>query len=323
MKRRDFNIGAICCLAGIAFNARAQGYPVKPVRIVVPYAPGGSLDAIARQLSFALADVWPQSVIVENRPGANEIIGASEVARAPADGYTLLLATDATTSQNRHLFSKLPYDDEKAFTPVTRVVRVDMCLYVPSNFPANNLKEFITYARANPGLPYASVGVGNVTHLAMASFAKAAELDLLHVPYKGQGPVIADMLSGQVPVALGAVSVLEPYIKSGKLKAIAIAGTQRAKLLPDVQTFSEAGFPKINASYNIGLLAPAGTNAEVLTKIAADVRKVIFQPAFREKNIDAVALAPIGDTPDEYKSFLLQDKPLQQQRIKDIGAKLD
>lgn len=327
MNRRSFQLLAACCLAGTAFAAAAAAaadtFPSKPVRIIVPYATGGSIDALARALSVVLSEKWSKQVIVDNKPGGNEIVGATEVARSAADGYTLLMGTEATFSQNRYLFAKLPYDDDKAFSPVTRLVRVNMSLYVPVSFPADNVKEFVAYAKANPGLPYGSVGVGNVTHLAMVQLEKSADVKLTHVPYKGQGPVMSDMLAGQIPVAFGAVSVLEPFIKSGKLKAIAMAGTNRAKALPNVQTLAEGGFPDVNGSYHISLLAPHGTSSEVMTKIASDLSQVVNEPTFREKFIDPYAFDVVADTPEQFSKYVAADRERQQRRIKDANAKLD
>ena len=302
----------------------AQAFPSKPVRIVVPLSAGGPVDVITRALSARLTETWGQTVVVDNRPGANEIVGAENIATSKGDGYSLLMATDPVISQNQFLFSKLPYDPVNAFAPVTRIAVANMALFVPASMPVNTVKEFVEYAKQRPGkVAYGSTGIGNVTHLSMAWLENRAGITLNHVPYKGLAPVIQDMLSGQIEAAFGAVSVLDQHIKAGKLKALAISGAQRAKLLPNVPTLIEAGFENIDANFNIGLFAPRETPKDVVAKIAADVQRIVRDPAFRERYIDAYAFELVASSPDEFVAYATRDRVRQEQRIKISGAKLD
>lgn len=302
----------------------APPFPTKTVRLVVPYAAGGPVDSMARALALSLSSVWGQSVIVDNRPGANEIIGATNVAKSPADGHTLMLATDPTLSLNPYLFKKLSYDPLKELIPVTRVAVSNMALVVPSNLPVNNLREFVAYAKANPGkLSYGSSGVGNGTHLAVAQFARDNGLDMTHVPYKGLAPTLQDMMAGTVQAAVGAVSVIAPFSADGKLKVLGVSGVRRASSLPNVPTFAEAGYPKFEASFYFGVVAPAGLDPEIQNKIASDIKKIASQPDFRTSNIDRFALDVVLDTPAEFEAFLAKDRASAQAKITASGAQLD
>jgi tripartite-type tricarboxylate transporter receptor subunit TctC len=316
-------------LVALAFGAcaliaqAADPFPTKPVRIIVPYSAGGPVDIIARGLSVRLTEEWKVSAVIDNKPGANEIIGATEVSRSAADGYTLLLATDSAFSQNQYLYEKLSYDPD-ALVPVSRLVFANLVLFVPVDFPASNVREFIAYARANPDkINYGSAGIGNITHLSMAYVAKTQSLKMSHVPYKGLAPVIQDMLAGQVQAAFGVPSAVEPYVRAGKLKALAISGPHRAKLLPSVPTFTESGFPDIQSNLNMGLFAPRGTRPEVVNAIASIARKIVVEPDFRAKYVDGVALEVAASTPQEFAAFIAKDRPLQKARIEMSGAKLD
>jgi tripartite-type tricarboxylate transporter receptor subunit TctC len=234
------------------------------------------------------------------------------------------MATDAAFSQNQYLFAKLPYDPVDGFAPVTRMVTFNMILFVPANFPATNVREFVAYVKSHPSrVSYGSAGTGGITHLAMVDLQKRESLDMTHAPYKGLAPVIQDMLSGQIQAAFGAVSAVEPHIRSGKLKALAIAGSQRATILPDVPTFAESGYAYVQAIVNVGLLAPKGTRPEVVNAIAAGTRKVIGEAQFREKYIDSVAFEMIGSSPKEFEAFIINDRPLQKRRIELSGAGLN
>lgn len=305
-------------------TAIAQTYPTKPVRIVVPLSPGGPVDVITRALAVKLTEVWGQPVVVDNRPGANEMVGAENVANSKGDGYTLFMATDPSISQNQFLYAKLPYDPINAFAPISRIALANMVLFVPASLPVNNVKEFVEYAKQQPGkIPYGSTGIGNATHLSMAWLENRTNISLIHVPYKGLAPVIQDMLAGQVQAAFGALSVLEPHIKAGKIKALAISGSQRPKLLPSLPTLVESGFENIDANFNIALFAPRETSKELVARIARDVQKIVRDPAFRERYIDGYAFDLIASTPEEFSSYIVRDRVRQEQRIKISGAKLD
>jgi len=323
MSLKRLAIAAMACATG-GLAAAATPYPSKPVRLVVPYAPGGPVDALGRALAAALTTAWGQQVIVDNRPGANEIIGATSVAKSPHDGYTLMLATDPTLSLNPYLFKKLSYDPLKELIPVTRVAVSNMALVVPNTLPVKDLKEFVAYAKAHPGkLSYGSSGIGNGTHLAMAQFARDNGLDMVHVPYKGLAPTLQDMLSGSIQAAVGAVSVITPFVQEGRLKVLGVSGPRRASILQQVPTFTEAGFPHFEASFYYGVVAPAGLDPAIRDKIAADVRRLAAQPDFRAAYLDRFALDSVLDTPAEFEAFLARDRAAAKAKITASGASLD
>lgn len=318
-----FGTCALLCTAA-SFATAATPYPVKPVRIVVPYAAGGPVDSLARALAASLSTLWGQQVVVDNRPGANEIIGATNVAKSPADGYTLMLATDPTLSLNPFLFKKLSYDPLKELVPVTRLAVSNMALVVPANLPVNTLKDFVSYVKSQPDkISYGSSGIGNGTHLAVAWFAKENLLQMTHVPYKGLAPTLQDMLGGNIQAAVGAVSVIAPFVQEGKLKVLGVSGPRRASILPNVPTFTEAGFPRFEANFYFGVVAPAGIDPEIRAKVASDIKKIVSQPQFRAANLERFALDSILDTPEEFDAFLVKDRQAAQSKITASGAQLD
>lgn len=316
----------LLALAGICTStlALAETFPDKPVRIVVPYAPGGPTDLVARGLATRLGALWKVAVVVDNKPGANEIIGASEVARSRGDGYTLLMATDPTLFHNQYLYEKIPYDVDKAFLPVSRIAMGHMALFVPKAFPADTLGAFVQYVKAHPGtVSYGSTSPGNVTHLAMAWFASKAGIEMMHVPYKGLAPVIQDVLAGHVQAAFGGVSSIEQFAAKGSIKVLAVSGADRVKALPNVPTFKEAGYPAIDANFTLGLLAPQATPSVVAEKIARDVKTVLGEAAFKEKYIEGVGFEAIGDDPATFAAYLQRDRERQKERVALSGAKLN
>lgn len=324
MTRKSLLLAVAAVVLAAPAVGRADTFPSKPVRIVVPYSAGGPVDALGRALAARLSTMWGQQVIVDNKPGGNEVIGASQVAKSPNDGYTLMLATDPTLSLNPFLFQKLSYDAQKELTPITRVAIANMAFVVPASLPANSLKEFVAYSRANPDkVTYGSSGVGNGTHLSMAWFVKENNLDIVHVPYKGLAPAIQDMMGGNIQATLGAVSVVTPFVEGGKLKVLAISGTKRARSLPNAPTFAEAGYPTMEASFYYGLIAPAGLPDVIKEKIAADVRKVVLDAQFKKDNLDNFALDGVADSPQEFEKFLVRDRELAAAKIKLSGARLD
>jgi tripartite-type tricarboxylate transporter receptor subunit TctC len=309
---------------GAASTGWAQGYPTKAVRIFVPYSAGGPVDVIARAMAQKLGESWGQPVVVENRPGANEIIAAEATAKSPADGYTLLLATDPTLSQNPFLFDKLPYSATKDLVPVTRLIDVNMVLVVPASLPAATASEFVAYAKAKgAGMSYGSAGQGNTTHIAMEWFKNIGGFPMTHVPYKGIAPALQDMLAGNIQAVFCAVTAAEPHIKAGKVKALAVSGKARTKALPNVPTFAESGYAEFEATFYMGLVAPAGTPRAILDRIAGDARKVLYQPEFRGKYVDAFGFEPVGDTPEEFAAFIRRDQQVSERKIRISGVKLE
>lgn len=307
-----------------AGHSFAQTFPDKPVRIVVPFTAGGLADVLARGLANELSRVWPQPVVVENKPGANTIIAAEFTARAPADGYTLLLANDPTVSSNQYLYNKLPYDPVKDFTPVINIAATQEVLVVSEAFKGRTVADLIAQAKAKPGqITYGSYGPGSKAHLDAEDFARAAGIKLNHIPYKGVADVMGALTSGQIDMSFSGMPPSITMVKGGKVRALAIAAPQRFKLLPDVPTMSEAGVPNFESSAWFGLIAPAATPRAVVDKIAADVARVISRPDFQEKFIGGVGLELLNQNPQKFAEFLAKDRAAYAQSIRNVNVKLD
>ena len=311
----------------LASVAAAQTYPSKPVTIVVPYSAGGPVDNFIRALGQQLSDSWKQPVVVLNKPGANEIIGADQVAKGAPDGYTLFAGTEASLTMSPHLYKKLPYNVETDFVPISQLVNLPLMLFTHKNTPANTVSEFVELARKAKAqgkpLSYGSSGAGGIAHLPMVTFEKQEGISMIHVPYRGAANLIPDVIAGQVDAAVLAVSVIEQHVKSGALKPLAVSSETRSAALPQVHTFKEAGVKDIHAIFSIGLLAPKGTPAAVVDKIAASTRAIITTPDFRQKNIDAFSYVPVASSPLEFKAYLSGNSKLQAERVKASGVTLD
>ena len=311
-------------LALVATLAQAQQYPSKPIRMVVPYTAGGPADLLVRGLGQKLTEAWGRQIVVENRPGANEIIAAQDVAKSPPDGYNYLLASDAVFSLNGYLYSKLPYDPVKDFTPVSRLVNANLMLVARPDFPANTVRELVDYAKKNPGkLNYGSVGAGGVNHLAMAWFNTQNGLDMQHVPYKGLVQGLQDIMTSRLDVMFAVIGGAAPHLKAGKMKGLAVSGQTRNVLIPEVPTFTEAGFPNFDASFYFGIAAPAGTPRELVAKMADEAGKIVRTSEFKERYLINLGFEAVGDTPAEFAAFLKQDRELAAKKVKASGAKLD
>lgn len=312
---------ALAFAAGTAF---AQAYPSKPVHMIIPFPAGGLTDVIARGLAQELTKVWGQPVLVENRPGANTIIAAEVTAKAPPDGYTMLMANDPTLSSNQYLYSKLPYDPVKDFAPVINIIGVPSVLVAHPSFPANTLPELIALAKQRPGtITYGTFGPGSKTHIDTEGFSQIAGIKLLHVPYKGIAEVLPAVLAGQINLALSGVSPALPLIRSGKLKAIAHGGAQRSSALPNVPTFAEAGTPNFESRSWFGLVVPAATPRPIIDHIANDVNRIVTNKQFDDKFITGVGLEPFVLMPDQFAEFLKTDRAIYEARVKSVGVKLD
>jgi len=326
MKRRDFirgsaAVGGSHLLANSALSQLAA-YPSRPIRFVVPYSAGGPTDIAARAIAQKLSDALGQQVVVDNRPGANEIIGADHVAKAAPDGYTLLLATDAGLSLNKHLYARLPYDPEKDFAPVTRIADAQLVLIASDRI--KTVQDLIAKAKASPGAAsYASAGTGNTAHLAMESFARLNALQLTHVPYKGAAAAFPDLMAGRVDAMFTAVTAALPLVQQGKVRALGMSGQKRLAMLPDVPTFAELGFKGFEASFYLGVVAPAGTPAAIVQRLSAELRRVILAPEFKARSVEAWALEPVGDAPADFAEFLRRDRDRAAERVKTAGVRLD
>ena len=312
------------CLALACATAMAQSWPNKPVRIIVPYTAGGGTDAVARGLAQQLSEVWGQQVVVENRPGGSTMIGANAVAKAAPDGYTMLFSDSAAFVINQHLYSNMTYKPLTDLAPITVVVKLAPVLALSNAVPATNLRELLDYAKANPGkLSYASFGSGSYPHVITEQFKRMAGVDILHVPYKGSAAAVTDILSGQLSMLIVTLSVFEQHEKAGKLKVLATTTEKRLSLRPDLPTVAEAGVPGYSASVWFGLAATAGTPEPVLTKIHADVAKILADPGYRAKFITAQSLEPGGMSRAEFAALLKEEEARWGQLVRDSGAKME
>lgn len=303
---------------GAAPDANAQAYPTKPVTLIVPYPPGGGTDFFARTVGQKMADSLGQSVVVDNRPGAATIIGAQLVAKAPADGYTVLLGDTATYAVNVSLYKKLPYDPLKDFAPVSLTGRFALLLVVnPSVIPVNSVKELIEQAKKQPGkIDYASPGPGSPHHLAMELFKQRTGIDVTHVPYKGAAPAVQDLLGGRIPVMFLDLAAGAPQIKGGKLKALAVASPRRIAALPDLATVDESGVPGFEAWAWQGLVVPAATSKEIIAKLNAAYANAINDPSVRQKIVEA-GIDPLQSTPQQLTDHIKSETAKWAKVIKD------
>ena len=314
-------VGAV--LAALAFGAAAQTYPSKPIRIVVPFPAGGTTDVLARAVAQKLTESLGQAAVVDNRPGAGGNIGAELVAKAPPDGYTLLMGTVGTHAINPSLYPKMPYDHVKDFVPVILVAGVPNVLVINPSLPVNSVQELIAYAKANPGkLNFASSGNGTSIHLSGELFKTMAGVQMAHVPYKGSAPALQDLVGGQVQLMFDNLPSSLALIRAGKLKALAVTSLTRAAALPDVPTVAESGLPGFEASSWFGLLAPAATPQPVVVTLNTDVAKWLATPEAREKLLAQGANAA-GGTPADFARHIAAETAKWQKVVKESGAKID
>ena len=323
---------AACVAGGIALAglpAAAQtSWPTKPVKIIVPFAPGGTTDILARAVAPELSKAFGQPFVVENRAGAGGNVGADAVAKAPADGYTLLMGTVGTHAINKALYSKMPFDSQKDFAPVTLVAGVPNVMVMNTEKAAalriNSVDDFIKYARANPGkLSMASSGNGTSIHLAGELFKSMTGTFMTHIPYRGSGPALLDLIGGNVDVMFDNLPSAMPQIKAGKLKAFAVTSAQRSAALPELPTLEEAGKLKgFDASSWFGLLAPAGTPPEIVSRIQQEVAKSLGTAPIKEKMLAQGAI-PSGNTPAQFSDFINAEHKKWAQVVKVSGAKVD
>jgi tripartite-type tricarboxylate transporter receptor subunit TctC len=316
----------LCALVTlVAFGASAQApYPNHPVRIVVPFPAGGTTDILAREVAQVLTQATGQAFVVDNRPGAGGNIGADMVAKAPPDGYTMLMGTVGTHAINPSLYAKMPYDHVKDFVPVILVAGVPNVLEVNPSLPVNSVQELIAYAKANPGkLNFASSGSGTSIHLSGELFKSMTGVQMTHVPYKGSSPALADLAGGQVQLMFDNLPSSLALIKGGKLKPLAVTSLTRASALPNVPTVAESGLPGFEASSWFGLLAPAGTPKEVVAKINTEVAKWLATPEAREKLAGQGAIVASGLTPDDFSRHIAAETTKWQKVVKDSGAKVE
>jgi len=314
---------SLLALAAFAFAQAPAAYPTKPIRLVVPFPPGGATDILAREVAKHLTDAWGQSVVVDNRPGAGGNIGSELVARSAPDGYTLEMGTVGTHAINASLYSKMPYDHVKDFVPVILVAGVPNVLEVNPSVPVNSVQELLAYAKANPGkLNFASSGSGTSIHLSGELFKVMAGVQMTHVPYKGSAPALSDLLGGQVQLMFDNLPPSLPQIKAGKLRALAVTSSTRAPALPDVPTVAEAGLPGFEASSWFGVLAPAGTPPAIVAKLNAEIAKWLTTPEAKEKLANVGANIASG-TPEDFARHIQAETAKWAKVVKESGAKVD
>ena len=304
-------------------HAQTASFPDRPVTIVVPFPPGGGTDAGARLIAQKLSTRWGQSVIIDNKAGASGMVGSEYVSRAKPDGYTLLIGNIGTFSINPSLYKKMPYDPDKAFVPVSMIAELPYFLLVTPSMKANNVKEFIAFAKSNPGaVTYASSGSGSGPHLAGEMFEKATGLDMMHVPYKGGGPAAADVMAGHVNMYFSTVLESIGSVKSGKLKALGTSSLVRSPAMPELPTIAESGVPGFDAASWIGIAAPAGTSPALVDKIAADVKAVISEQDTKQTLIQQGA-TPMPLTPTAFKARIESDRVRYAKVIKEGNVHVD
>jgi tripartite-type tricarboxylate transporter receptor subunit TctC len=303
-----------------ALPAAGQNYPARPVRMIVPYAAGGNTDIVARALAAKLSGVFGQQVLVDNRPGGGTNIGSELVAKAPADGYILLMA-GAANAINMTLFAKPPYDTQRDFTPVILCVQGANVLSIHPSVPARNLKELIALAKARPGqLNFASAGIGSSNQMAGELLKMMSGINIVHVPYKGNTPAFTDAVAGHVEMIFSGVTALIPHMQSGRLRAIAIGSLKRFPAIPDVPTFDESGLKGFEAITWFGLLAPARTPKEIVARWNGEVGKLLVSPDIRERFMND-GQEPMGGTPEDFGRFIGSEVRKYAKIIKSAGVK--
>lgn len=314
-------ISAFGLLALSTGTAVAQVYPTKPVTMVVPYAAGGSSDIMGRNVAQKLSEVWNRPVIVENRPGGTTTVGTDYVSRAPADGYTMMLAAPPFII-TQFVYPNLNYNTETSFEPVSLIAYYPLVLVVNADLPIRNMKELVEYARRNPGVAFPSPGAGTTPHLVGEMLAQQEKLNMVHVPYKGGGHAIVDLVAGRLQFYAGVPTEVMPNIQSGKLRAIATLASERSALLPDVPTSAEAGFGYAKAQSWSSIVMPRGTPRSIIDKVNADIRKVIAMPDFRDK-LTAQGAVFVGSSPEKLADFYQSERALYGPLVKSVGLKPD
>jgi tripartite-type tricarboxylate transporter receptor subunit TctC len=300
----------------------AQTYPARPVRFIVPFAPGGSTDLLARFLAPRLTETLGQTVVVDNRGGAGGVIGAELAARAPADGYTIVLGSPGPLTINPNL-QRMPYDSLRDFAPIALATISPFTLVVHPSVPVNSVKDLLALARAKPGqLNYGSAGNGSVGHFSSEQFKALAGVDIVHVPYKGAGPAVADLVGGRLQLMFENLPTVLPHVRSGKLKMLAVGTRARSALVPEYPTVAEAGVPGYESSTAFGVLAPAKTPTSIITRLNQETLKALRVPDMKEK-LSGLGLEPVGSTPQQYAEHLKEELAKYGRIVKAAGIKLD
>lgn len=323
MKRKLLNIFSILLLTGLALPASAQSYPNKTIRILVGFAPGGSTDILARLIAQEMTKNVGQQVVVENRPGAGGNIAAELVSKAPPDGYTLHACTTGVFAIAPYIYSKLPYDPEKGIAPITQTGMLPYIIVMHPSLPAKNVKEFIAIAKARPGqINYASSGVGTASHLSAALFATASGISMTHVPYKGTGNAMSDLMGGQVVLMFDQPVSSMPHVQTGKLKVLGISSSKRFSTMQEIPTIAEQGLPGFEAISWAGICGPGGTAKPIIDRVYNEVAKVLKVPELRDRLLRD-GIEPVGSTPEQYAEHIKKEMIKWSKVVKDSGARVD
>jgi tripartite-type tricarboxylate transporter receptor subunit TctC len=321
-KIRDMAAGLLCITVLNAASALAQGYPVKPIRVIVPYAPGGSTDVVMRILAPRMAEILGQQVVVENRPGGSSTIGLDIAAKSPADGYTLGVA-NITFGANPSLFKKMPFDSEKDLVPVSLVSIVTLVLSVHPSVPARTVRELIALAKSKPGsLNYGSAGNASANHLATERFSYMTGIRMAHIPYKGGGPAVISIVSGETAILMATIPSSIQHFQSGRLIPLGVSSMKRNAALPDVPSINEAGVPGYEAIEWNGVMAPAGTPAAVIARLHQSITKSLAITEVKER-ILALGADPIGSSPEEFAVFIRKEFTTWSKVIKEVGITVE
>jgi tripartite-type tricarboxylate transporter receptor subunit TctC len=323
MNIRIWSIFGAALLLLFAGAAAAQPYPGKPIRFVIPYPPGGASDVTARLLGVKMTETWGQQVVIDNRPGANGIIALELVAKAPSDGYTILMANLGPNAINPAVYSKLPYDAEKSFATVTLTTIVPQVIVANAGIGVTGLAQMIAAAKAKPGqFKYGNGGNGSANHLAMEMLKGMAGVDIIAVPYKGDAPALADVMGGQIQFALPTVLAAITHIKAGRLKAVAVTPKKRVPSLPEVATVAESGFPDYESVSWGGVMAPAGTPKAVIDRLNTEILRILKLPDIRDK-LSALGADIVGSTPEEFAKYLRDEITKWRRVAKQANVRLD
>lgn len=313
---------AACMLAAGIGPAAAQDYPSQPVKLVVPFPPGGSVDTLARSIAERLAQAWGKPVVVETKPGASTIIGTEQVVNAPPDGHTLLVTTDSSITSNPHLFKKLPFDPIRQLAPVTQLVDVFQLVLAHPSVKAANGRELIALAKKDPkALNYASYGAGSQPHLFFEALRAETGAAVEHIPFKGAAPAMQAVIAGETHLTLIGPAIAAAHVKSGTVRALAISYQRRVAAHPEIPTLKEAGFPAIDLRAWFGVLAPAGTPASVIERISSAMRAVIEEAAFKARHIEARGFVGVGSAPAAFAKYIAEDLAYKGRLIKGAGIK--
>ncbi|MEI7782977.1 MAG: tripartite tricarboxylate transporter substrate binding protein [Betaproteobacteria bacterium] len=318
-------LALVAGIGSLAAHAQAQpAYPSKPIRIILPYAPGGPADVMIRAIGQKMSEAWGQPVIVDNKPGANEIVAADALAKSAGDGYTFMVASDSAFSLNQHLYPKIPYDPVVDFVPVSKLATAHMMLVVRPDLPVAHVKEFIELVKRSPGkYNYASIGAGSVNHLASAWFNSVHGLQMEHVAFKGLPAAVQELMAGRIDAMFAVTGGVAPHVESGKVKALAVSGRSRQPAATKVPTFTEEGYASFEASYYFGVVAPKGTPPEINARFARELARIIAADDFKTRYLQPLGFQAVGDTPEQFSAFLKTDREMGAQKVKVSGARLE